>query len=200
MAVSTCNKCIVIILVILGAGLLIIPYPALKQLLDNRDLDTYNCTDARNFTYGGKSRGAYRATAFANMTVPVSPASNSTDNKLNVVVVKLRYPGITTWLPYAFNTRDDTTTWFSEISKSVSRRESLQITDNTNETIKYSDWFQCVSDTDLDGGYTPPALPNLQLYYASCAGGIVLFCLSAFICCMNSMLEHRARYDYIHLN
>ena len=195
MTISTCAKCGVFILVILGTGLLLIPYPALKQLIDNRDLDTYNCTDARNFTYGGKSRGAYRATAFANMTVPGSPASNSTDTKSNVVVVKLRYPGITTWLPYAFNTRDDTTTWFSGISKSVSRREALQITDNTNETM----WFQCVSDTDLDGGYTPPALPNLPLYYASCAGGVVLFCLSAFICCMNSM-QHRARYDYIHLN
>jgi hypothetical protein len=193
MTTSTCNKCFVIILFILGCGLLLIPYPAIHELIVNRDLDTYNCTDARNFTYSGKSRGAYRATALANMTVPVSPANNNTDIQSNVVVVKLRYPGITTWLPYAFNTHDDTTMWFSGISKSVSRRD-VKVT--TNDT----DWFQCVSDSDLAGGYTQPALPNLPLYYASCAGGVTFLFLGVFICCINSRREQRSRYDYIYLN
>ena len=200
MAISTCVKYGVFILFVVGCGLLLIPYPAIHELINNRNLDTYNCTDARNFTYSGKSRGAYRATALANMTVhvsPISPLSNSTDNKSNVVVVKLRYPGITTWLPYAFNTRDDTTRWFSWISKSVNRRDT-KIMDN--DIIKYSEWFQCVSDTDLEGGYTQPALPNLPLYYTSCAGGVIILFLSGFICCMNSRREHRVRYDYIHLN
>ena len=197
MTLSTCAKCGVFILFVLGCGLLLIPYPAIHELIVNRNLDTYNCTYARNFTYGGKSRGAYRATALANMTVPVSPVTNSTNIQSSVVVVKLRYPGITTWLPYSFNTHDDTTRWFSGISKPVSRRD-VKIMDN--DTIKYSDWFQCVSDTDLEGGYTQPALPNLPLYYTSCAGGVTFLFLSGFICCMNSRHEHRARYDYIHLN
>lgn len=173
-------------------GLLLIPYPALRQLVDNRDLVTYNCTDARNFTYSGKSLGAYRATALANMTVSDSTPTNSTTPS-KVVVVKLRYPGLTTWLPYAFNTHDDTNRWYSGISKSVNRRD-VKVT--TNDT----DWFQCVSDTNLAGGYTQPALPNLPLYYASCAGGVIFLSLSMFICCMNSRRELRARYDYIYLN
>ncbi len=190
MTVSTCNKCVVIILFILGIGLLLIPYPALRQLVDNRNLMTYNCTDARNFTYSGKSLGAYRATALANMTVSDSTPTNSTTPS-KVVVVKLRYPGITTWLPYAFNTRDDTNRWYSGISKSNYTNE---------ENMSYSQWFQCVSDTNLAGGYTQPALPNLPLYYASCAGGVIFLFLSMFICCMNSRRERRARYDYIYLN
>jgi hypothetical protein len=195
MTTSICIKSAAIVLAILGLGLLVIPYPALRQLVDDRNLMTYNCTDARNFTYSGKSRGAYRATAIANMTVPDSQPANTTTPVSKIVVVKLRYPGLTTWLPYSFNTRDDTVRWYSGISKSVSRRGADQVAaDNTTY------WFQCVSDTNLVGGYTQPALPNLPLYYASCAGGVIFMFLGMFICCMNNRRERRARYDYIYLN
>jgi len=195
MTASICIKSAAIILAILGIGLLIIPYPALRQLVDDRNLMTYNCTDARNFTYSGKSLGAYRATALANMTIPDSAAVNTTDQAEKIVVVKLRYPGLTTWLPYSFNNRDDTHSWYSKISQSVSQSDAnLSATNNT------TNWFQCVSDANLTGGYTQPALPNLPLYYASCAGGVIFMFLGMFICCMNSRRERRARYDYIYLN
>jgi hypothetical protein len=190
MPTSTGTKCVVLITCILGCGLLIIPYPAIREIINNNGLDTYNCSDARNFTYNGKSRGAYRATALANLTLTVastqtelnsgtvsslSNITNTTTN--NTKLVKLRYPGITTWLPYSFNTRADTFQWFSGISETG---------------------FQCISNEEW--AYTLPALPNLPLYYASCAGGVVMLCISAFICCINSARQRQARYDYIHLN
>lgn len=193
MTASICIKSAAIILAILGLGLLIIPYPALRQLVDDRNLMIYNCTDARNFTYGGKYLGAYRATAIANMTVPDSHG-NITAQVGKVVVVKLRYPGLTTWLPYSFNTRDDTHSWYSGISKSISKRDGWTSINNTTE------WFHCVSDTNLASGYTQPALPNLPLYYSSCAGGVMFMFLGMFICCVNHRRESRANYDYIYLN
>lgn len=189
MTTSTGTKCAVFITFILGCGLLIIPYPAIREIINNRGLDTYNCSDARNFTYSGKSLGAYRATALANLTLTVASAhqelnaisnsssNTSTDTTTDTKVVKLHYPGLTTWLPYSFNTRSDTTRWFSGLSETG---------------------FQCVSNGEW--AYTQPALSNLPLYYASCAGGVVMFCISAFICCMNTARQRRARYDYVYLN
>jgi hypothetical protein len=110
-------------------------------------------------------------------TEPISAGNSSSNTTTETKVVKLHYPGLTTWLPYSFNTRMDTTKWFVGISETG---------------------FQCVSNGDL--AYTQPALPNLPLYYASCASGVVLFCISAYICCMNSARQRRARYDYIYLN
>ena len=175
---------------ILGCGLLLVPYPAMRQLIMDRNLPTYNCSAARNFTYSGKSLGAYRATALANLTI-INTNSTTTSTKVwqtyesngtsgsQIVVVKLHYPGLSTWLPYSFNSRSDTSNWFSGLTDSG---------------------FQCVADLEGELGYTRPALPNLPLYYASCAGGVIFLFMSCFICCINSARQRRARYDYIYLN
>lgn len=187
MTTSIGTKCAVIMTFILGCGLLLVPYPAMRQLIIDRNLQTYNCSDARNFTYSGKSQGAYRATSLANLTMintntttknwQAFKSDNSSDTQ--IIVVKLHYPGLSSWLPYSFNSRADTANWFSGLNDSG---------------------FQCVADLKAEWGYTKPAIPNLPLYYASCAGGVVMFCICAFICCMNSVRTRRARYDYIYLN
>ena len=182
MTTSTCAKCASLILFVMGCVMLLVPYPSIRQLIIDRDLGTYNCTDARDFTYSGKSGGAYRATALANMTINISNSSTSVPSGNNssgdvVVVVKLRYPGLTTWLPYSFNSHADTTKWYTELSNSG---------------------FQCVSNGNW--AYTQPALPNLPLYYASCAGGVIFMFLSVFICFMNSRRQRQSRYDYSYIN
>lgn len=179
---TTARKLAVFITFILGCVLLIIPYPAIRELINYRNLENYNCTAARNFTYSGKTNGAYRATAIANLTLIIAEQYVNTNNMTTNTttdskVVKLRYPGLTTWLPYSFNTRADTVNWFSGLPVNS---------------------FQCVSNGYW--AYTQPAIPNLPLYYASGASGIVLFCISAFICCMNSVRSRRSQYDYIQLN
>jgi len=180
---------------ILGCGLLLMPYPAIRQIINDRYLVTYNCSDARNFTYSGKTRGAYRATALANLTLPDTStmvlqtgtelqddinSSTDTTGTTQTVIVKLHYPGLSTWLPYSFNSRADTMSWFSGLGSSSQ--------------------FQCVADIDSEWGYTRPALPNLPLYYTSCAGGVVFVFMSGFICYMDSRRQRRTRYDYRYIN
>jgi len=190
---------------ILGCGLLLIPCPALYQLNKNRNLQTYNCSDARNFTYSGKSKGANRAIALANLSLTNLPVGkpkiwntttnhysmstnvyNHTNNTTSdILVVKLHYPGLSTWLPYSFNSREDTVNWFAELTNYINFQCVVDVPNNQSAEI----W-----------GFTQPALPNLHIYYASCAAGVVMFCISAFICCMNNIRIRRAQYDYVHLN
>jgi hypothetical protein len=196
MTASVCAKFAVLITFILGCGLLLMPYPAMRQLINDRNLATYNCSEARNFTYGGKTRGAYRATAIANLTLPETSArvwrqigteqqdniNSSTDTKdtTQSVIVKLHYPGLSTWLPYSYNSRADTVSWFSGLSSSSQ--------------------FQCVANVGGEWGYTRPALPNLPIYYASCAGGVIFIFMSGFICYMDSRRQRRVSYDYTYIN
>lgn len=195
------TKCAVFITFILGCGFLLMPYPAMRALINNRYLATYNCSDARNFTYSGKNSGAYRATALANLTLPETRArvwqtgtqigletvqqddsnsSTDTTDTTQTVIVKLHYPGLSTWLPYTFNSRADTLNWFSGLGSSSQ--------------------FQCVADISGEWGYTRPALLNLPLYYTSCAGGVVFIFMSGFICYMDSRRQRRTRYDYRYIN
>lgn len=184
---STCSKCMVMLSFIMGIFLIVITYPALKQLIAYNSFDTYNCSNAYNFTYEGNNKGAFRASALANVTLPLInyDINSTTDNSTITLTINLRYPGLSTWLPYSFNSKTDTYDWYSNLLENAT--------------------FECVADFDSNftnvWGYTKPALPNLRLYYTSFAIGIISLFISCCICRMNSEHEqqHRRR-DYIYLN